>query len=85
MKTDVNRADAWYLAISDFLEENASERDAEVPGSLVAALCRVVSDAMEGVEGTPEQKLEVVVRLSALAMGLNDGFLLMKNPTGSVN
>lgn len=85
MKVDEARADAWYLAISSFLEEQASSSDAGSPGSLVTALCRVLADAMEGTDGTKEQKLEAVVRLTALALEIEDDFLILKDPSGPVN
>jgi hypothetical protein len=85
MKVDQARADAWYLAISDFLEAQAGQQDADAPGSLVTALCRVLADAMEGVEEPNEKKLEAIVRLAALSLGLEDKFLILKDPTGPVN
>jgi hypothetical protein len=85
MKVDQARADAWYAAISEFLEEQAGQQDAEAPGSLVSALCRVLADAVESVDGTNEKKLEAVLRLTALALGMEDKFLILKDPTGPVN
>jgi len=82
MKIDQSRADAWYLAISDFLETQAGDQDAAVPGSLVSALCKVLADAMEGIEADETKKLEVVLKLTALAMGYQEEFLILKDPKG---
>lgn len=85
MKVDDELTDAWYAAISEFLEQQAGQEDAEAPGSLVTALCRVLADAMEGIEGTSEQKLEAVVRLTALSLGLEEKFLILRDPSGTLN
>jgi hypothetical protein len=85
MKVDRERADEWYTAISEYLEEQADQQDAEAPGSLVSALCRVLADAVEGVDGTKEKKLEAVLRLTALALDVEDRFIILKDPTGPVN
>lgn len=85
MKFDVNRSDAWYLAISEFLEANSGDEDARMPGTLVSALCRVLSDAMEGVDSDPQKKIEAVARLTAQAMGLRDPIVIIKYPTDELN
>lgn len=85
MKIDQSRADAWYLAISDFLEANAGEQDAAAPGSLVAALCKVLADATEGVEADDFKKFEAIVKLTAMAMDLQDKFIIIKDPQGPLN
>ncbi len=85
MKVDKERADAWYQAISNYLEEQAEQSDAETPWSLVSALCRVLGDALEAVDGTQEQKIEAVARLTAMEMGVEEQFLLLKDPVGPLN
>ena len=82
---DEARADAWYEAISDFLEAKAGHKDSEAPGSRVSALCRVLADAIEHTGGTKEQKLEAIVRLTAMALGLEQKFLIIQDPTGDLN
>jgi hypothetical protein len=72
MRVDPERAEAWYKAISDYLEQNAGNDDAKSPWSLVAALCRVVADATVATDGDDEQKVEAVARLVGAAMGHPD-------------
>jgi hypothetical protein len=85
MKVDEARADEWYKEISDFLETKLGVKDAEAPGSRVSALCRVLADSIERAGGTKEQKLEAIVRLTAMALGLEQKFLIVQDPTGALN
>jgi hypothetical protein len=85
MKVDEVRADEWYKEISDFLEVKFRVKDAEAPGSRVSALCRVLADAIENTGGTKEQKLEAIVRLTAMALGLEQRFLIVQDPTGALS
>ena len=77
VKVNQDRADAWYLAISEFLESKAGDEDVAAPGSLVMALCRVLADAVEQVDAPDRKKIEAVVRLTAQAMGFNDALLML--------
>jgi hypothetical protein len=77
VKVDNDRADAWYLQISEFLESKAGEEDATAPGSLVTALCRVLADAVEQVDAPDRKKLEAIVRLTAHSMGFEDALLML--------
>lgn len=77
MKVDKDKADAWYLAISEFLESRAGEDDVAAPGSLVTALCRVLADAVEQVDAPDRKKLEAIVRLTAHSMGFDDALLML--------
>ncbi len=85
MDSDENRADAWYLAISEFLEAHSSEEDAKSPGTLVSALCRVLADAAVGVDDEPRRKVEAIASLTARAMGLNESVVMLKEPSRDVN
>lgn len=85
MRVDNDRTDAWYLAISEFLESRAGDEDALCPGSLVTALCRVLADAVEGVRAPDDKRLEAVVRLTAQAMGYEDVLLLLGKDAANRN
>jgi hypothetical protein len=82
MKVDEVLADEWYKEISDFLEARVQHKDTEAPGSRISALCRVLADAVENADGTREQKLEAIVRLTAMALGLEQKFMIIRDPTG---
>jgi hypothetical protein len=77
VRIDRERADSWYIAISDFLESNAGCEDVAAPGSLVTALCRVLADAVEQVDEPDRKKLEAIVRLTAHQMGFKDVMLML--------
>ena len=85
MKIDEVRADAWYLAISEFLESQSGEEDAKSPGTLVSALCRVLADAAVGVDMDPRRKLEAVAGLTAKAMGLKESVVAVSEATDGLN
>lgn len=72
MRVDPDRAEAWYQAISEFLESNAGEEDAYVPGSLVVALCKVIADASETVDAPDRKKIQAIAGLISHQIGLND-------------
>lgn len=87
MRVDPERAESWYKAVSDFLEQNVGEGDAKSPWSLVAALCRVVSDAAVAVDGDDEMKIEAVARLVGASMGHPDVMVVVAKdvPPGESN
>lgn len=85
MRVDPERAEAWYEAISDFLEQRAGEEDAESPGSLVTALCRVLVDAAEAVDAPEAKKLEAVAKLVASQMGFDDVLVLLGRDAPNAN
>ena len=85
MKIDEVRADAWYLAISEFLESQSGEEDAKSPGTLVSALCRVLADAAVGVDADPRRKLEIMAGLTAQAMGLRESVVVVREPSAGLN
>jgi len=85
VKIDEVRADAWYLAISEFLESQSGEEDAKSPGTLVSALCRVLADAAVGVDADPRRKLEIMAGLTAQAMGLRESVVVVREPSAGLN
>lgn len=85
MKVNQQRADEWYLVISEFLESRARDDDASNPGSLVMALCRVIADASEAVNVPDAKKVEAITRLTAQAMGFDDAIVLLGNDVPPIN
>lgn len=87
MRFDPERAEAWYQAISEFLEGHATEEDGECPGALVTALCKVLVDAAEGLDETDERKLEVVARAVARELGFDSAMVVAGKdfPRGNSN
>lgn len=82
---DSDRSDTWYIAISDFLETHCEKADVESPGALVAALCRVLADAVEVIDADPRDKLEIVANLTAQAMGLRNPVVVIREPPSELN
>lgn len=85
MKIDKRRADVWYLAISEFLEANSSEEDAKAPGTLISALCKVMVDAMEGIDVDPQKKVEIITGLTVSSLGLRNPIVIIKYPPDNLN
>jgi hypothetical protein len=82
VKIDQSRSDAWYLAIGDFLEANSGPSDAESPGALIDALCRVLADAADSTGPDPKRKVEMIASLAAHAMGMEDVSVTIREPFG---
>jgi hypothetical protein len=85
MRINPERSEVWYQMISEFLESQAMEADANYPGSLVVALCRVLVDASEAIDVEDSKKLEAIARFIANEMGYEDALILFGKDAKSIN